>query len=70
MVGSVARKAVSPATTTTGGVTITTFEETDLAAIEEEAQIPSDHALHRFLQFSSYASWVKCRAGRRTCSRW
>lgn len=57
MVGSVARKAVSPATTTTGGVTITTFEETDLAAIEEEAQIPSDYALHRFLQFSSYASW-------------
>lgn len=66
MIGASANRQPEPVISRVGETTVTAFEGSGLEAIEDEAQIPSDYALHRFLQFSSYRSWEDVSAWAQT----
>jgi len=54
-----AGRAVTPQISTADGQSVMTFEESGLAGIEDEPQVPSDEVTHRWLQFSGFRSWAE-----------
>lgn len=49
--------AVVPKVIDDNGNTVTTFEQSDLAPVDDEPQLPSEYLSARFLQLSSFRSW-------------